>query len=75
MKIELVNHECHTNLVKTVTFIFASAVIVSCFYIDNANEEKYILLSSKCLFTIDNWLEKRCVQIMVDYQELMFCLL
>lgn len=35
-KIELVNHECHTNLVKTVTF--TSAVTVSCFYIENASE-------------------------------------
>lgn len=63
MKIELVNHECHTNLVKTVSFTFVSAIIVNCFYIENASEEKYILLNSKCcLFPRDNWLEsQRCM--------------
>lgn len=74
MKIELVNHECHTNLVQAVTFTFASAVTVSCFYIENGNEKKYILLNTKCLllFTRDNCLEKSACKNLFDYQELMF---
>lgn len=49
MKIELINHECHTSLGKTVSFAFASAVIINCSYIENSSEEKCILLNSKCL--------------------------
>lgn len=77
MKTELVIHEFHTNLVKTHFFFpFASAVIISCFYVENANgKKKYCsIVNFICLPEIIGWKKSACKNL-VDYQELMFYLL